>query len=186
MKVVSVTEALSLVSNLDKIPRHTLENKAEIGRAVHRWIEHDLKADSDENAFGEFDRFADPDESIAGYVEGWDVWKSGVGKDSVFESEIEVRSDVLGLVGHPDFVHKTLAGRWLYDVKCVAKENDGQYRMQLAAYQFMYPEALEGRSILYLKPDGTHRVSQIKSDYKADLTDFMAVLRAYRIKEGLT
>lgn len=90
--MIRVTESLTLAGLIDT--KWFNEGAAKRGTAVHVACELD-----DEGVLDP----ASVHPSVAPYLESWRLWRAESGAE-VVESEIEVKHETLGIVGHPDRV----------------------------------------------------------------------------------
>ncbi len=165
----SVTQILSMLTDMSMIPSEILERKRQIGTAVHAAIEIDLDP--------ELELDADSiDESWAGYFAGWKRFQAESGF-VMTANEAYVHSAKFGYCGMLDLVG-TLpkTGPALIDTKCVAVLYPS-VGPQTSAYAMAYGLPGIKRYALQLTPDGRYNLAPCVS--KRDWDVFLAALQIF-------
>ena len=171
--VPGVTQVLSIFADYARVPRHVLEAKRILGRAVHKAIEL-YEADS-----------LDPDsvdEAVMPYLEGW-IRFSSDRPLRILATECVVYSKKHRYAGRLDLVVAFLDNPdlWcLLDAKCVydmVPETALQTAAYGQAYQETFDRTIRRRGGLQLKPDGSYRYFPYE-----DRTDLNIFLNALAIR----
>ena len=187
MNRTSVTRVLDLVQDFSGIPAEVLRKAADRGTAVHRHIELMIEPE-------ELVEYAEPHPDLVPYIEAWRKWMDDEKLDVAdMRPEVELRSKSLNLVGHVDYLIDAGGRSYLVDAKTTSMQAVGAYRYQLAGYAMLaklMEIELDCRkcALLFLKKDGGYELKRLWDDegaMNADIQDFMAIYRAFRIREGL-
>ena len=150
--VPGVTEILGIFADYARVPRHILEAKRILGRAVHRCIELYEAEQLDPDSV---------DDAVMPYLEGW-IRFSSDRPLRIMAAERIVYSTKYRYAGRLDlviaFVNKPDV--WcLLDVKTVydmVPETALQTAGYAQAYQETFNQAVQQRAGLQLKPDGSY------------------------------
>ena len=151
--VPGVTEVLSIFADYARVPRHVLEFKRQLGKAVHHAI-----------ALYETDSL-DPDsidDSWAGFFEGWIKLKADM-PGRVVGCEQIVYSKRHRCAGRLDvnYLRDRDSDLWQWDVKCVDTMSPAT-ALQTSAYAEFYNEMnqdsqqIRNRAGVQLCPDGSY------------------------------
>lgn len=147
--VPSVTQILSPFKNFDGIPEHVLENKRQIGTAVHLACELDVLGQLDEDTVHPI---------VAGYLAGFRSWRAQ-GGFRIVETESYVYHPTLRYAGQLDLIGERIEqhDHWLIDIKTAATHTP-IWRLQTAGYAACRPDGKRlKRAALQLLPDGKYR-----------------------------
>lgn len=177
--MTSVTTALSLVSNFDRVPQDVLKEAARIGTETHRYALAAMQG---------FD--LQPPEDIEPFVEKTLRWFE-LHVEEVVHAEVEVIHPDFRYIGHCDLVAvlKREKRPCVIDLKRVATVQPTT-GMQLAAYleagQRTFKEKYGRRFALHIPRDGECRAVEFKNPN--DFPAFLAALTLYNHlnKEGAT
>lgn len=184
-RVPSVTQALSVVTDeyLRKIPPERLERKRQIGSAVHKAIELDLRGELDPDTIAPV---------WAAYFAAWTQFRDLLAPEDIGPCEVPRYSHGWRYAGTPDLVLRVFNPRkakkhWaIVDVKCSWQLHPA-VGPQTEAYRDLLnndpaqPEMIADRYALHLKPTGSYKL--IPLDEPHDMTVFLSCLSLYRWKE---
>lgn len=163
----SVTQIIGRLHNsYQNVPAHILQNKAEIGTAVHRAIELYESGWLDEDTL-------DPD--VVGYFEAYKKARNDGALPEPLACETRFWNVNYGYAGTIDQVYQ----RWLNDIKICLKPNENKDRMQLTGYWFGQYELTSNPDRLtstYLRQDGSY----FQIDHKYDPATWLAMLKTYK------
>jgi hypothetical protein len=169
IKVPSVTQVLSQLTNFDSIPFEVLEHARKRGTAVHYGCE---LIDNDNIDW------AGVHPEIEPYLLSWVKFK----KDNNFnpvENEKRVYNQKYGFAGTLDVIGIVNNEKWLIDRKATATISPIT-ALQTAAYNSCL-DSDHRRFCIQLKKTGDYELVEYKN--KGDFTEFLVMLNAYKIKE---
>lgn len=171
--VPSVTQVLEAegISDFSMVPADVLAVAQARGNAVHLATQY-----LDEDRLD----WSTVDESIAGYLAGWEKFKAECSVD-ILEVERRVYSS-LGYAGTLDRGIRLNGVRALLDIKTGNPTRAAA--IQTAAYHFAHPdkEAIPLRAAVQLNADGTYKLHPYSADSMHDLNIFIAALTLYDYK----
>lgn len=171
-----VTEVLSIFADYARVPRHVLEAKRILGRAVHRCIELYEAEQLDPDSV---------DDAVMPYLEGWIRLRNDM-PGYVFAAEEIIYHRKYGFAGRLDinYALKRDDSLWQWDVKCVDTMSDAT-ALQTSAYQEAWNDGhpdqkITKRAGVQLRPDGTYRFHVYK-----ERSDFGVFLNALNLKRWM-
>ena len=178
-RLISVTEALGPFSGYHNVPAHRMDLAAERGKEVHRMCAY-YAAEAME--------FQEPEPSLVGYFRSFkDWWDFAV--EMSLGSEMELRDEGLGFLGHPDLVVKIKGDKYytVIDLKTpIALQK--VWAAQLSAYKHLADKQWPGmiKRIASLRLDKRGGLVKFKdyTDDRRDFTAFLSALNAYRFFLG--
>ncbi len=161
--VPSVTQVLDAYTDLSRIPKDILERKRQIGVAVHKAIELDMRGDLDESSISG---------PVAEYFAGWLKFKAHSGF-VCREAEQKVYSKKFGYAGTLDLVGDLPTGEALIDAKTTTMLYPA-VGPQTAAYAMARGTPKIPRYALLLDPSGKYNLEPLTN--KGDWAVFQAAL----------
>lgn len=182
LTVPRVTASLSIVRrDLELIPPDVLEHAAARGRAAHAavWL-------SEKGGDGSGLDVGSLHPEVAPYFQGYLAFKSAT-RVQIVETERLVVSVAFGYAGRMDLMAKGLTSRtsWdLIDLKSGAEH--WSHALQVSGYAQAYAEMtgtkrMIHRWVLYLRENGTYRLTQPADVQARDFRAFCHVLGTYRL-----
>lgn len=177
--VPSVTQLLSPLIDLSRIPAHVLEYKSQIGKAVHKATELDDQGMLDESTV---------DPVIVPYLAAWRKFKDDY-QPSFIAIEQRLFHPLHRYAGQLDRVMLYGGDVYVADIKTVVSMS-AVYGVQTAAYAELYNtnagpvSQAKKRIAIQLKPTGDYWIENYTDSY--DLSVFLSLLRIYqwRTKHG--
>lgn len=173
--MIRVTELLAEAGLIDRTWFD--EYGATRGKHVHTACHYYDMGELDEDSL---------DPALVPYVEGWKKFKQETGFQ-VFDSELRLTSERLGLTGQPDKIGNLPAiGDCIIDIKSGSLSD--WTAIQLAGYkvllldQVQHPGALYKRFAVNLPGDGTYKVKEYKD--RGDEGIFLAALAIHNWRKN--
>ncbi len=169
--VPSVTQILRPIMNMDSIPKHVLEAKADLGRRVHLACQFDDEGDLYEGSI---------EDDVAPYLAGWRRFRRDTECEIVANEKI-VFEPMHRYAGTLDRVLRFDMAFWLIDIKSSFR-TPASAGAQTAAYmRALCDTRVSRRAAVRLTDDGKYRLEPLNGT--EDWATFLACLTVHRFRE---